>query len=76
MGGIKATGRMTCDYNVYFQNENIKLFSGPMKFKNVNFKFITESFFQWSRLNEEDFYVNKLAKWSNCKLNNLYQAQI
>jgi hypothetical protein len=28
-----------------FKNENIKLISGPMKFKNVHFKFITESFF-------------------------------
>jgi len=50
---------MTCDYNVYFHSDNIKLFSGPMKFKNVNFRFITESFFQWIRLNEEDFFVNK-----------------
>ena len=45
MGGAKATTRMNCDYNVYFHGENIKLFNGPMKFKNVNFKFITESFF-------------------------------
>ena len=58
MGGTKSNGRMLCDFNVYFLKDNIKLFQGPMQFKNVSFKFITESYFHWIRLNEEDFYAN------------------
>jgi hypothetical protein len=60
MGGEICKGRMVCDFNIFFLEKDVKLMQGPMKkYKDVHFKYITESFFHWIQLDEDDYLVNK-----------------
>jgi hypothetical protein len=56
MGGQCWKSRITADYSVFFLTE-IKAVNGPIKYKRVNYKFVTESFFNWLRLDDNDFVV-------------------
>lgn len=57
LGGLVTGNRMTCDYNVYFINDKLVGIMSHASFKSVHFKYITESFFSWIRLNDVDFFI-------------------
>jgi hypothetical protein len=60
MGGEPTKNRMLCDYVVFFLSTGIKVIQIPTKkSKDVNFRFITESYFNWIRLDESEFLVNR-----------------
>ena len=60
MGGEIAKSRMLCDYLVYFLDKGVKVMHLPNKrSKDVHFKFITESYFNWTKLDEADYEVNR-----------------
>ena len=47
-----------CDYNVFFLQKDVRVMNLPNKrYKDINFRFITESFFNWIKLDDKDFVV-------------------
>lgn len=56
MGGTCSNNSMLSTYSVHF-NDQVAHRPGPIRVKPVHFKFITESFFHWVRVKEDEYLL-------------------
>ena len=60
LGGQCTRNRMLCDYNVFFLKRDVRVMQLPNKrFRDIHYRYITESFFNWIKLDEAEYEVNK-----------------
>jgi len=60
LGGQITKSRMLCEYNVFFLEKDVRVMQLPNKrYRDINFRFITESFFNWIKLEEAEYEVNR-----------------